>query len=254
MKKILIDAGHYSGYNPSPHDCDYNEGDRMYDLAEYIKGTLEAWYLCKVDMTHERECDLHVVTRGKMSKGYDLFLSLHSNAVPKGVTYEINRATIFRPIDGRNSSEHWANRLGVRLCNIMPTTRSVTLVRHYDDKNDPREYYGVLRGAQSVGTPLYFLVENGFHTNPEQTEWLLSNDNLYLLAVTYVKWIAMMLNLKELSTYFDIPEASAIDYLRLKRKIINKQYYDRPWLVDYNRDGYINPSDSDAYKRWLLSK
>ena len=52
------------------------------------------------------------------------------------------------------------------------------------------EYYGVLRGADDAGCPLFYIVENSFHTNPKSTEWLLKDENLKKLAQAQAKTIA----------------------------------------------------------------
>ncbi|MGM9601399.1 MAG: hypothetical protein ACI3W5_07430, partial [Faecousia sp.] len=51
------------------------------------------------------------------------------------------------------------------------------------------EYYGVLRGAASVGTP-GIILEHSFHTQTKATRWLLEDGNLQKLAAEETKVIA----------------------------------------------------------------
>ena len=62
-------------------------------------------------------------------------------------------------------------------------TRMVTRESSADrDGNGYKDdYYGVLRGAHSVGVPAVIL-EHGFHTNEKCTRWLLEDENLQKLA------------------------------------------------------------------------
>ena len=51
------------------------------------------------------------------------------------------------------------------------------------------EWYGVLHGAKSVGTPA-ILLEHSFHTNTRATKWLLDDSNLHTLAKAEAKTLA----------------------------------------------------------------
>ena len=66
--------------------------------------------------------------------------------------------------------------LGQQLANtvhqVMSTAQGGTIWKRVGNNGD---YYGVLRGATSVGTP-------AIHTNLRATNWLLSDTNLQRLA------------------------------------------------------------------------
>jgi LysM repeat protein len=68
--------------------------------------------------------------------------------------------------------------------------------KEYPDKPGV-EYYGVLRGAQSVGVPMYLLTEHSFHTNIAAAKWLLNEDNLKKLAKLKVEILADWFGLKK---------------------------------------------------------
>ena len=67
--------------------------------------------------------------------------------------------------------------------------------------NGGADYYGVLRGAASVGVP-GILLEHSFHTNRRATDWLLNDENLERMAVAEAETIAAHfgVNLTEIET------------------------------------------------------
>jgi len=58
------------------------------------------------------------------------------------------------------------------------------------------EYYGVLRGANAVGTP-GIILEHSFHTNSRTTKWLSSDSNLQKLAKVEAECIAAYYGVKK---------------------------------------------------------
>src|SRR5690606_27315406 len=58
------------------------------------------------------------------------------------------------------------------------------------------DYYGVIRAAASVGCPHIFLVESGFHDNPQDEAWLKQDSNLKKLAQTQADVICNILGVK----------------------------------------------------------
>lgn len=57
------------------------------------------------------------------------------------------------------------------------------------------DYYGVIRGAVSVGVPGVIL-EHSFHTNRKATNWLMSDANLAKMARAEAECIAAYLGVK----------------------------------------------------------
>ena len=58
------------------------------------------------------------------------------------------------------------------------------------------EYYGVLRGANAVGTP-GIILEHSFHTNTRATKWLSIDSNLQKLAKAEAECIASYYGVKK---------------------------------------------------------
>ena len=76
----MLDAGHYAKYNRSPVLPDYWESDFTWKLCKYLKEELQKYASVKVGTTRsDKNKDLEVYQRGLKAKGYNLFISLHSN-------------------------------------------------------------------------------------------------------------------------------------------------------------------------------
>ena len=171
--KICLDAGHYGKYNRSPVNGAYYESDMSWRLHLKLKSALEARGMEVMTTRPTQAGDLGLETRGKTSAGCDLFLSLHSNACGNSsVDAPLACCTVTGTMDV----------LGQQLANtvhqVMSTAQGGTIWKRVGNNGD---YYGVLRGATSVGTPA-ILLEHSYHTNLRATNWLLSDTNLQRLA------------------------------------------------------------------------
>lgn len=184
MAKICLDAGHYGDYNRSPAVPEYYESRMNWKLHLLLKKELEALGLEVITTRADPEKDLPLESRGKASKGCDLFLSLHSNAAGSGVYEEIDYVVGFVMLDG--SSDALGTLLTNKVAEIMGTTQKPR-INTREGKNG--EYYGVLRGAASVGTP-GIILEHSFHTQTRATRWLMADENLKKLAKAEAQVIA----------------------------------------------------------------
>ena len=81
MIKIMLDPGHAGNYfNASPVVAGYYESAMTWKLAQKLKTALEA-YGFEVGLTRQTiNEDPELTERGRRARGYDLFISLHSNA------------------------------------------------------------------------------------------------------------------------------------------------------------------------------
>lgn len=213
MVKICLDAGHHGKYNQSPANKKYYESEIMWKLTEYLKAELLEYKDCHVITTRkEQEKDLALYSRGQKAKGYDLFISNHSNAVAKGIDDNVDYVVVFRGYKNANSDD-----LGLRLAKAISKTMGAKQTPRTNTKksdNGDWEYYGVLRGADDVGCPLFYIVENSFHTNSKSTEWLLQDENLRKLAKVQAETIAEYFKLSKPSkmpTKAITPESSKED-------------------------------------------
>lgn len=198
-KKICLDAGHYGKYNQSPVNKSYYESDMTWKLHKYLKTELEAFGFKVIVTRTDKNKDLALESRGKKAKGCDLFLSLHSNAASsKTADYAVACCMID---DSRTMIDDISEALGKKLAAIVNTTMgSKGKWKIWErEGNNNADYYGVLRGAKSVGVP-GILLEHGFHTNKNNTAWLLKDANLKKLAQAEAKVIADYFGVKKSTT------------------------------------------------------
>lgn len=182
--KICLDAGHYGNYNQSPANKEYYESKVMWKLMLLLKKYLEEYGFEVITTRSDQGQNLSVYERGKKAAGCDLFLSLHSNAVAGGVNNNIDYVTSYAAVNG--SADAIAQRLVEKIAEVMGTKQPSRVEHRQGTRGD---YYGVLRGATSVGVPGAIL-EHSFHTNEKMTQWLLKDENLDRLAQEEAKVIA----------------------------------------------------------------
>lgn len=161
-----------------------------------LKEELEA-YGIEVGLTRTNiNTDVELVTRGRLAKSYDLFISLHSNAAgsstpsaPWLITLSPDNKTSIDEV-----SVKMANQLGPIISSVMNVDKPYYYTKTVEFDRDGNgfiddEYYGVLFGAKSVGVPA-LIIEHSFHTNKYAAEWLMSDSNLQLLAKEEARTIA----------------------------------------------------------------
>lgn len=188
MPKIMLDAGHFGKYNPGVVKG-YYESDMTWKLHNYLKAELES-YGFEVGITRtNKDKDLAVYDRGQKAKGYDLFLSLHSNAA---ATETVKRVVVIHPISG--AGKDISQKLGNAALNAMNLSNdkywyTQLMTRSYSAAKKDVDYYGVIRGAVDAGT-VGIILEHSFHTNKEACTWLMSDANLKKLAIAEAKALA----------------------------------------------------------------
>lgn len=211
--RILIDPGHYTGVNRSPIVKEYYEGNQMWKLAQYLTPALKA-YGFEVGCTKSSMAAYPkdgsgqdaVVTRGRMGKGYDVVIGLHTNAADDP---RVDRAVAIVFVDDDcGKIDDISYKLGQKIGAAVKTTMGLSSVqilqrkssgdRDGDGKlND--DYYGFLYGAHQVGTAAV-LMEHGFHTHAATARWLLSDTNLKKLAEAEAAALAEWFSLKKTET------------------------------------------------------
>ena len=199
--KICLDAGHYGKYNRSPVVPQYYESDFNWAFTNYEKAELERYGFIVILTRTDKDKDLSLDKRGKASKGCALFKSNHSNACG---TESVDRPVGIIPVayngtDVKNC-QVLANRITDNIHKMIGTvqpgkvySKDAGYDRNKDGTKGDDEYYGVMNGAQSVHTPMYMIVEHGFHTNKKTATWLLNDANVKALAVAEAKIVAQFL-------------------------------------------------------------
>lgn len=190
MAKICIDPGHCKKQNRSPGIPEYYESETVWKLAQMQKKYLEQLGHEVVMTRDDPNKDLALQSRGKKSKGCDLFISDHTNAVANGMNEKTSHASII-PLAPDTTTQcddvalRFANAIGPVIASVMGITYKVQPRQAQSDRNGDGlkndNYYGVLHGARLVGTPGVIL-EHGFHTHTKTVRWLLDDANLEKLA------------------------------------------------------------------------
>lgn len=176
MLKICLDAGHYGKYNQSPANKAYYESEMNWKLHNLLKKYLEEYGFEVIQTRSNQAKDMNLTARGKASKGCDLFLSIHSNAVGSGVNESVDYPVVYVPLNGTG------DEIGKKLADCIEKTMGTKQKgRISSRKGNNGDYYGVIRGAVAVGVP-GLILEHSFHTNTRMTEWLLNDSNLDKMA------------------------------------------------------------------------
>ena len=190
--KIMLDAGHYGDYNRSPAVPEYYESRMSWKLQGFLKSELESYGLTVGVTRGDQKTDLEVYRRGQKAAGYDMFVSLHSNAVGSYRNDNIVYPIVYRLIDDHSG---FADKLSRTVESVMRTGANPRTGTRVLDSG--REYYGVLRGAKSVGCDRAYIVEHSFHTAAAPAKWLLDEGNLARLAAAEAETIAAYFGIYE---------------------------------------------------------
>lgn len=206
---VCIDSGHYGKYNRCPGIPEYYESQVMWRLHLMQKKYLEQLGIDVITTRKDLSVDLALHLRGMKSKGCNLFISDHSNAVGGGMNENTDFVAIYHLVndtttDADDISKEVAEKLGPVIAEIMGVrqgykvlTRQINRDRNGDGiMND--NYYGVLHGAHLVKTP-GLIIEHSFHTNSKTVRWLLDDNNLDRLAKVEAECIASYLLKKPVS-------------------------------------------------------
>lgn len=189
---VCLDAGHAGKYNRSPAVKTYYESEMNWKLHNYLAAELESYGIQVKKTRTEQGKDLSLSERGRASKGCDLFLSIHSNAVGSNVDETVDYVRVYHLYDDKGTnvddqSKALAKLLAPVIADTMQTKQDWNITTRkstYDSNGDGvmnDNYYGVLNGARLVGTA-GLILEHSFHTNTRATLWLLEDANLRKLA------------------------------------------------------------------------
>lgn len=188
--KVLIDPGHAPG-NSNKGQTGYKEFEGVWKISTYLKEILQSKGI-QVDFTRTWEQDPELYARGQKARGYDLFISQHTNAndgKTRGVEvfYDINK-----PQD-----KEIAEKLSNAVANVMGNNNRGAKTRVYTEGNKIINYYGVIRGAAATDCKHILLIESGFHDNVQDEAFLKVDDNLRKIAQAQANVIFEMLGVEE---------------------------------------------------------
>lgn len=213
-KRVCIDAGHYGKYNRCPANSNYYESDMVWKLHLLQKKYLEQLGIEVITTRPAQAQDLALNARGTASKGCDLFISDHSNAVGNGMNETVDYVAVYHLVNDTTTicddvSKAIAEKIAPVIAQVMGTKQGYRVVTRKSDNDRNGDgmmndnYYGVLNGARQVGTP-GLILEHSFHTNSVAVAWLLNDNNLDKLARAEAECIASYLLGKTVT--LDTPE------------------------------------------------
>lgn len=208
-RKICIDAGHYAKYNRCPGNAAYYESEVMWKLHLLQKKYLEELGATVIITRVDQSKDLALNARGAASKGCDLFMSDHSNAVANGMNENVDYVAVYHLTEDAYAvcddiSKEVANVLAPIIAEAMGTKQGYKVLTRLasNDRNGDGvlndNYYGVLNGARQVNVP-GLILEHSFHTNTATVKWLLQDGNLDKLAKAEAEGIAKYFSGKDVS-------------------------------------------------------
>lgn len=238
---IMLDAGHYGKVNRSPVYKSYYESLMTWPLHLYLKQELEQYSNVVVSTTRSSQSrDLGVYERGTASAGYDLFLSLHSNAAG-------SRAADYPLVITQkgNTTDPLAISLGQTIESVMGTKDGYRIWQKLN-KDKKTEYYGVLRGSKAVGTK-GMIVEHSFHTNLAAAKWLSSDANLRRMAEAEAADIAAYYGLTKSGADVITPSKSSLSIANTNYNTLTVK-----WKKSIGATGYVlyrATSKKGSYKK-----
>ena len=224
--KIMLDAGHYGAYNKSPANAAYYESDFTFKFTNMLKEALEGYGFVVGTTRKNQANDLALQSRGKAAAGYDLFISIHSNAVGYGVNNSVDYPVAITMVDDERVnidevSKDVGEILAQVVAGVMDTNQAArTYTKKSSNDRDGNgimddEYYGVLHGAKLVGVP-GIILEHSFHTNTRATNWLLKDSNLKAMAAAEAAALAEYYGMKKKDQEKQETEQKAATWYRVR--------------------------------------
>ena len=184
---IVVDAGHGQFGNQHTTKEGFYEGTQNYILSVFLKEELEKLGFTVLLTREKVEDNPELEARGKLAgeNGAIMFLSIHSNAPGASATPErysrIRGSETYYSVTDEEKNARIAEMLNAAVVKEMNTEdRGIKTRRHPD--NEELDYYSVIRNAALSGCRQAFLVEHGFHTNPEDSAFLQDSNCLKRLA------------------------------------------------------------------------
>lgn len=184
---IVLDPGHGEFGNAHTTREGYYEGTQNFKLATYLKAELEALGFEPVMTRKVIGDNPELSERGSLAGklGAVMFLSIHSNAPGACQSPEayaaVRGSETYYSIFDLDGNAPIAKALNDAVVKCMGTLDRGIKTRRYPDRED-LDYYGVIRAAATSGCKRAFLIEHGFHTNPEDSAFLQSDECLKKLA------------------------------------------------------------------------
>ena len=232
MNKVLIDPGHYPGC-PNRGPTGYYEYQGVWKISNYLKEILESKGI-QVDFTRTWEQDPDLYNRGLKARGYDLFISEHTNA-NDGKTRGVE---VFYDYSKPQDKE-FAEKLAGNVAAVMGNPNRGAKTRVYTDSGKIYNYYGVIRGAAATNCKHIILIESGYHDNATDEAFLKVDANLKKIAEAQSVVICEILGVKEGTKVEEIKRYKNIkDMPKFYQDYINR--WVKEGFIKGNSDGTLD--------------
>lgn len=191
MVKIMLDPGHGAGafhnrgFKQIPGFELSNEGDCNYIYSLKLKKALEDYGFVVGNTRTNRFDNPSLAQRGQKAKGYDLLISLHSNAAGGTAT----GTEIWDSTNPRESIKTLTDKLCVAISNAIGTNNRGT---KYRKNKSGTNFYGILRNGRAKHN---FIIEHAFHDNYNDCKKYV--DSLDKVAAVTAKTLAEYYGLTE---------------------------------------------------------
>lgn len=174
-KRICLDAGHYGKYNRSNVAPEFYESEFNWKFHLLLRKYLQERGF-EVTLTRaDKDTDKDLYERGRLSKGHDLFLSIHANWADRA---SADYPVAYVPINGSGDA------IGLKLAKCIEKvmgTKEAGYINTRRSTKGPWDWYGVIYGAVDVGVP-GIILEHSFYSNERSVKWLMDDGNLEELA------------------------------------------------------------------------
>lgn len=254
MFTICLDPGHGKTENKSPFSDTFTEGSNNYYHALAIKEALEK-YDCKVVLTRSditENPSLYERAKIAHDAGADTFFSIHSNAFSNQAAKGIS---IFYSVTTPDLKS-FCNDIGDAITDVFNAHGANTYNRgsFIRTQNDGKDWYGVIRHSIALGIPEAYIIEHGFHTNPDDFKCINDIAIMKEAAEIEAEQFALHYGLKKLFTPGDVNgdgKVNAADDILLQRHLAGWEVDIDKEAADLNGDGKINAADEILLQRKL---
>ncbi len=213
---IMLDAGHAGKYNRGIIKG-YWESQMTWSLTNKLKKELEKYPCVVVGLTKRSLYDdPYIYDRGQMAKGYDLFISIHSNwSNAQSADYPLTIVSSKYKPALYKAAQPLGKRLAYNVKNTMKTRQEPQVWVKRLSTNG-QDWYGVLRGCASVNVP-GVIIEHSFHSNRRSCSWLMKDSNKNKMAKNEAAVIATYYGFAKDGSFR--PGKASIKLKKGKRKI-----------------------------------
>ena len=199
MPLIVLDPGHGQFGNKHTTAEGFYEGTQNFKLVGMLSALLRERGFDVVSTRERVEDDPSLEERGRLAGnlGADIFISIHSNAPgANNPNYSAVRGSeVFYSVSDPDPNAEIALMLNRAVVEAMGTVDRGIKTRRYPGA-EHLDYYSVIRNAVQSGCKRAFLIEHGFHTNPEDSAVLQSDDGLMSIAVAECDVLCKIFNIK----------------------------------------------------------